>query len=262
MILKIFQVDAFTKFVFGGNPAAVVPLEEWLPDKIMQNIAAENNLSETAFFVPEEPGYRIRWFTPSVEVNLCGHATLASSYVIFELLDSLSEKIHFLSRSGPLEVVKQQEYYLLDFPEDEVEKESSDYKPVLNALKMPYVDLYRGKDDFMAVLQGPEQVLDYDPDLEAIRNLGHRGLIISAPGKDVDFISRYFAPQSGIDEDPVTGSAHTTLIPYWAKRTGKKELVAHQKSERGGELKCFYYGNGRVGIGGNAVLYLQGTIQV
>jgi PhzF family phenazine biosynthesis protein len=259
--IKLYQIDSFTDRLFGGNPAAVCLLDEWLPDQVMQNIGAENNLAETAFLVPKGNDYEIRWFTPGVEVDLCGHATLASGYLAFEHLGFKGGEVVFHSpRSGVLRVKKEQDLFWLDFPTDELKRVES--RPEIAAgIGLAPAETYRGKTDYLAVLNAEAEVLNISPDLAAIRKLDGRGLIVSAPGAKVDFVSRFFAPQSGIDEDPVTGSAHTSLIPYWSKKLGRKKLTARQVSKRSGLLQCEDNGP-RVRIGGKAVLYLVGEIFV
>ena len=259
--ITLFQVDAFTDQLFKGNPAAVCPLTEWLPDELMQQIAAENNLAETAFFVPTTQGFEIRWFTPTLEVDLCGHATLATAFVIFNCLNYNSESINFFShRSGELRVSRIEDVLQLDFPTDGIENQSIE-KDIETCIGIRPTEVFKGKSDIMAVLENEEQVASLLPDFGKIALLKARGLIVTAAGKNVDFVSRFFAPQSGIDEDPVTGSAHTTLIPYWSAKLAKTEMTARQLSKRGGELNCSYLGD-RCLIGGKAVLYLTGEIEI
>lgn len=259
--IPLYQVDAFTDQLFRGNPAAVCPLTEWLPDQLMQQIAAENNLAETAFFVPFDSGYKIRWFTPAVEVDLCGHATLATAFVLFYCLNYNSDSIKFFSdRSGELKVTHKEGLLNLDFPSDKIQHENIE-DDIFSCLGVSPQVVFRGKSDFMAVFENEKQIISLLPDFSKIAALKARGLIVTAPGTEVDFVSRFFAPQSGIDEDPVTGSAHTTLIPYWSKRLGKTEMTAMQLSKRGGKLICSYRGE-RCLIGGKAVLYLNGEIQI
>lgn len=258
MELEIYQVDAFTDRVFGGNPAAVCPLDEWLPDELLQRIALENNLSETAFFVGEGDGYRIRWFTPTVEVDLCGHATLASAYVLFQELGFEGELLSFQSKSGPLAVSRDGKRIVLDFP---ARPSQSCEAPegFLEALNGPTpVEVLQGA-YWLVVYEDEAAVRAVQPDFSALGKF--ENVIITAPGSDVDFVSRFFAPSSGVNEDPVTGSAHCTSVPYWANRLEKKQLRARQISERGGELYCEDRGE-RVSIAGEGVLYLKGTIRV
>lgn len=262
MKLPLYQLDAFTDTVFGGNPAAVVPLDTWLSDELMQSIALENNLSETAFFVPTEQGYHIRWFTPTTEVDLCGHATLATAYVIFFILNKAENEISFESRSGNLRVTRDDEQWLtLSFPVDHYHKMVA--PPALTDSLRPIKDfeVYKGKSDYMVVLDNEAQVRDIKPDILFLSTIPARGIILTAPGEEVDFVSRFFAPQSGVDEDPVTGSAHTTLIPYWAERLGKNTLTARQVSARGGYLRC-ELADDRTLISGKAKLYLTGEINL
>ncbi|MFN7116156.1 MAG: PhzF family phenazine biosynthesis protein [Saprospiraceae bacterium] len=258
MELTIYQVDAFTNQRFKGNPAAVVPLNEWLPDAVLQDIAQENNLAETAYFVQEDDGFRLRWFTPAVEVDLCGHATVATAHVLYEHLGYNKDVIKFQSRSGLLTVEKRGTQYLLNFPTDHITKvENAPH--LVEALGTAPVELYQGKTDWMVVLEEQSQVENLKPDLRKIAEAGGRGTIVTAPGIEVDFVSRCFFPQSGVDEDPVTGSAHTTLTPYWAKRLGKNKLHAKQISKRSGDLTLQLKGD-RTEIGGEAVTYLVGKI--
>ena len=256
---KIYQVDAFTSKLFGGNPAAVCILDKWLADPTMQQIASENRLSETAFSVLENGKYTIRWFTPDREVELCGHATLATAHVLFEHLAYAVKVIEFLSpHSGTLRVEKTEEGLVLDFPADIVEEISIPYE-VVKTLHASPVKAYRGKTDFMFVFAGRSEVENMKPNFKLLAEMGGRGVIVTAPGVDVDFVSRFFAPQTGINEDPVTGSAHTTLTPYWSAILGRKKLKALQVSARGGELVCEDLGD-RVKIAGKAVTYLEGEI--
>lgn len=260
MNLPIYQVDAFTSELFKGNPAAVVPLQEWLPDEQMQAIAEENNLSETAFFVKEGDSYRLRWFTPTVEVDLCGHATLATAHVLFEELGYQESEVVFKTRSGLLTVKKEGDFLAMNFPADDMPKEEAPsvlYK-ALGIQKTP--ETFK-TDDFMVVLNTEEDVANLDPDIRMLSEVDARGIIVTAPGNEVDFVSRFFAPQSGVDEDPVTGSAHTKSTPYWAKVLDKKELKARQVSKRGGDLICRMQGD-RVDILGKAVTYLKGEIAI
>jgi PhzF family phenazine biosynthesis protein len=256
--IPIYQADAFTDHLFGGNPAAVCPLESWLPDETMQQVAMENNLAETAFFVPEGDHFRIRWFTPETEVDLCGHATLATSHVLFALLGFPGEVITFESRSGPLRVTRTAGMYQLDFPADEFHRVAPP-KGLTEAMNMEPEECYRGRTDYMAVYGSEDLISSLDPGITALSKIEGRGIIITAPGHSVDFVSRFFAPQSGVPEDPVTGSAHTTLVPYWAERLHKTDLTAMQLSRRKGILFCTLAGD-RVLIRGNAVTYLKGEI--
>jgi len=259
MKLEIFQVDAFTSRAFGGNPAAVIPLTEWLPDETMLAIAAENNLAETAFFVKDGDGYEIRWCTPAVEVPLCGHATLASSYVIFNELGHARERIVFKTRKrGDLSVTRDGDRFVLDFPAYPM----TEIEPIaeLASGDNPPLKYFESQDNMLLLLMDSQKnVTEYVPDLRLIESLPNREFIITAKGDDCDFASRMFAPKIGIPEDPVTGAIHCSLIPYWTEVLGKTKLFARQVSARGGELFCELAGD-RVKIGGNAVLYLKGEI--
>ena len=260
MKLDIYQVDAFTSTAFNGNPAAIVPLDAWLSDETMQAIAAENNLAETAFFVPNDTGFDLKWFTPTVEMDLCGHATLASAFVLWDQLGFTGDTINFETKSGTLTVVREGELMVMDFPARPA-SETSAPGGLADALggKPQHV---LNSNDLLCVYGTEAEVLALRPDYKAIIDLGLlRGVIVTATGDTSDFVSRFFAPAVGVDEDPVTGSAHCTLIPYWAKRLGKNELYARQVSNRGGELFCELRGD-RVKIAGNAVLYLKGEIYV
>ena len=257
--IPIYQVDAFASEVFAGNPAAICPLDAWLPDELMQGIAAENNLAETAFFVKSGEGYDLRWFTPAIEVDLCGHATLASAYVIANHLEPAMTEVHFASRGGPLAVTRDGETYTLDFPAKAATR-VAETGPVADALGAAPAELWRA-DKTMAVLADEAAVLAARPDLAKVAALEGDGLIVTAPGRERDFVSRYFAPHAGIPEDPVTGSAHCVLTPYWAERLGKSRLTARQVSQRGGELEVELKGD-RVLISGRVVPYLEGRIRV
>lgn len=259
MNLQIFQVDAFTNVPFHGNPAAVVPLEKWLPDETMQAIALENNLSETAFFVREGDGYGLRWFTPTFEIDLCGHATLASSYVLYDQLGATESVLRFQSKSGLLTVERRGDKLVLDFPSRPA-KPSDAPDGLFEALGRKPLEVFRSR-DYMLVYESEDDIRSIAPDFSALARVKTHAVIVTAPGKTSDFVSRFFAPEAGINEDPVTGSAHCNLIPYWAERLGKTELFARQLSARGGELFCELAGD-RVKIGGNATLYLKGDIYV
>ena len=256
----MYQVDAFAEKVFEGNPAAVCVLEGWPEDSWMQRIAMENNLAETAFLVPDGSQFEIRWFTPELEVDLCGHATLASAYVLFEEEGHLGNKIDFISpRSGPLSVEKSETGILiLDFPADELEQVDT-YHELNQAIGKEPIETWKGKTDYMLVYSSQEEIENIKPNFLMLNEVKARGVIVTAPGQEFDFVSRFFAPQSGINEDPVTGSAHTSLIPYWSEKLGKVNLSARQISPRGGNLVCQYQPP-RVKIGGSAVLYLTGEI--
>jgi PhzF family phenazine biosynthesis protein len=260
MKLKIFQADAFASGLFKGNPAAVVPLSEWLSDELMQQIAAENNLSETAFFIPEGNDFHIRWFTPKAEVILCGHATLASSHVLFNELNYQKETISFNSKSGILTVRKIEDKLRLDFPAD-LSKPVEIVPLFTEALGASPIETFKGRTDYLLLFESEEMIRKMNPNFHLLKQTEDRGIIVTSKGTEVDFVSRFFAPGVGIDEDPVTGSAHTTLVPFWAARLGKKELTALQLSERGGELWCTLSGD-RVLISGKAVTYLRGEIEI
>ena len=257
MELTLYQIDAFAGEMFKGNPAAVIPLEEWLPDELMQSIAEENNLSETAFFVPQKEGYHIRWFTPVAEVDLCGHATLASGYVLFNILGIRDHLISFQSKSGILKVAYDGEFLIMDFPA-QVPKLCDPPEELLNAFDKTPLEVLKAE-DYLVLFEDEKTIAELKPDFDALKKLDLRGVIVTAKGNDVDFVSRFFAPAYAIDEDPVTGSAHTELTPYWAEKLGKKKLTAKQISKRGGELSCELKGN-RVEIVGKAVKYMEGKI--
>ena len=255
----IYQVDAFSKEVFKGNPAAVCILDQWPADALMQQIANENNLSETAFSVPAGDCFEIRWFTPEMEVELCGHATLATAHVLFRHLDHPGMQICFDSiHSGILTVKRSGDMLTLDFPADRME-EMVVPELIVTALMTPPLKAFRGKTDFMFVFASESEIETMEPDHGLLAQIGGRGVIVTAPGNDVDFVSRFFAPQTGINEDPVTGSAHTSLTPYWSRVLGKKRLTARQLSLRGGELVGEDMGD-RVEISGHAHTYMIGEL--
>ena len=257
MELTLFQVDAFSDRLFGGNPAAVVPLKLWLEDHILQQIATENNLSETAFFVKEQAGYRLRWFTPVCEVDLCGHATLAASHVLFSQLGFAEDELLFYTRSGELRVRRGDDGYGMNFPlQPAVPCEAPE--PLLKGLGAAPKEVLAGP-DYLCIYESEADILALQPEMEHFRKLLLRGVIVSAPGVSVDFVSRFFAPSKGVPEDPVTGSAHCTLMPYWANRLGKRVCKARQVSRRGGDIRCEMQGD-RVVLWGKARLYLKGTI--
>lgn len=257
MILKQYQVDAFTDRPFGGNPAAIVPLDAWLDDGLMQALAAENNLSETAYIVPEGDRFGLRWFTPASEVDLCGHATLAAAHVMFDELGYVGKQIRFVTRSGELIVVKDGEQLRMDFPAS-IARPMPPVPLLAEALGREPVQLLAG-DDYMAVFERAEDVASLSPDMALLARLDLRGVIATAPGHGCDFVSRFFAPKYGIPEDPVTGSAHCLLTPWWAKRLGKHVLLAHQISARGGVIDCRLQGE-RVLLSGGAVLMMRGEV--
>ena len=261
MRVPIFQVDAFTNHLFGGNPAAVMPMQSFPDNAKLQAIAAENNLAETAFLVPEKGDYLLRWFTPTVEVPLCGHATLASAAVVMERLEPGRTTVSFHSASGVLAVSRKAPGYVMDFP-----IRLSDPVPppggLTAALRAIPNEFFGNEFNYMAVLESPSTLRKLDPNLAAIGRLDRGGLIVTAPGDEsYDFISRYFAPAKGIPEDPVTGSAHCMLVPYWAKRLGKSDFRAYQASQRGGEVICRLAGK-RVELEGTCVFYLEGTVEL
>lgn len=262
MALRYFQVDAFTNQVFGGNPAAVVPLEDWQPGKLLQNIAAENNLSETAFIRPsrsKDADYDLRWFTPNLEMDLCGHATLAAAHVLWQHLNDTGKRLRFSTRSGVLAVDRQGDYLILDFPARPAAR-SKISDAIVDALGMRPVEVWDAR-DLMAVFDSEDNVRSLRPDMAKVAMLDAFAVITTAPGMNCDFVSRFFAPKAAVPEDPVTGSAHCTLIPYWSRRLGKRELLARQVSARGGELHC-RDGGDRVNIGGQCVTYLEGVIHI
>lgn len=258
MRLNIYQVDAFAENVFSGNPAAIIPLNEWLSKDIMQKIAFENNLSETAFFISTENGFYIRWFTPTTEVNLCGHATLATAHVLFQHLNYSEKEILFESRSGILKVKNEDDLIVLNFPSSIVEE-----IVITDNIKMAFniqpQKCFKGLDDLMLIFEKEADILNLNPDFTKIKESKTRGIIATASSETYDFVSRFFAPAVGVNEDPVTGSAHTMLIPYWSKQLSKELLTAKQVSIREGNLYCKNLGE-RVEIGGKAVTYLVGEI--
>jgi predicted PhzF superfamily epimerase YddE/YHI9 len=260
MRLPIYQIDAFTDRLFGGNPAAVCPLQTWLPDATMQSIAAENNLAETAFFVPDAADFALRWFTPTVEVDLCGHATLAAAHVVFEYLQPQRESVRFQTlKAGTLSVSRRDGMLVMDFPA----RPPAPCQPpagLLAALGGTPREVWKAR-DHLVVYDSAAEIAALTPDLGALAAVDCWAAIVTAPGDDdTDFVSRFFAPAQGVPEDPVTGSAHTTLVPYWAKRLGKTALTARQLSRRGGLLHCALRGE-RVDIAGKAVTYLTGQIE-
>ncbi len=262
MVLKAFVVDAFADRVFQGNPAAVVPLDRWLPDDVLQSIAAEHNLAETAYFVLEPTGYHLRWFTPGTEVDLCGHATIAAAFVIREFLDPAASSLSFTSKSGPLGVTIDGSRLTLDFPSRPPSPVAPD-EHLLAGLASPPQQILASR-DYLAVYSSAAEVLALAPDMASLARIHRFAVIATAPGdpgSGLDFVSRFFAPAQGVPEDPVTGSAHSTLIPYWAGRLGKTILLAKQVSARGGLLYCELAGD-RVKIGGHAVLYSKNEIYI
>ncbi len=261
MQLPIFQVDAFTDRVFGGNPAAVCPLKNWLPDDMMQRIALENSVAETAFFIPMNDGFEIRWFTPEIEMDLCGHATLATAHVLAKHLNYSLPSIKFQSKSGELKVTVENEYLTLNFPSRKPEP-SDIPQIILDAIHEKPVEILKAR-DFVLVFESEEIIRGMKPNQSILNqiNLDPGGIIVTAPGNEVDFVSRFFTPQASIFEDPVTGSAHCSLIPYWSERLGKESMLALQVSPRVGKLFCKNLGE-RVLISGEAVTYLEGSITI
>ena len=260
MKIPLYQVDAFTSHIFRGNPAAICPLEHWLPDDTLQAIAAENNLSETAFYVPNGKGYHLRWFTPAVEVDLCGHATLAAAHVIFDIRrETEGPLVVFHSKSGELTVERSRGLYALDFPARPAAECPVD-SALIDALGAAAALTLRAR-DYLCVYSDEDQVRSLAPDMGKLARLDCFAVIVTAPGRDCDFVSRFFAPAKGVPEDPVTGSAHCTLIPYWSKRLGRTTLHARQISPRGGELWCEDRG-ARVKIAGHAAKFLEGHIEI
>jgi PhzF family phenazine biosynthesis protein len=262
MKLTVYQVDAFTNKLFGGNPAAVVPLDTWIPDALMQNLALENNLSETVFFVPaagEE--YEIRWFTPAIEINLCGHATLASAFVLYNYLNYRGPKLVFHSKSGKLEIEKRADLYVMDFPAwkpEPIDNYPQTLKEILGVNQIVSVNRHR---DLLVELNTDEDVRNAKPDFTAVKDLGEKVIITARGSNGIDFVSRFFAPSVGVDEDPVTGSAHSQLIPFWSEKLNKKKMHAKQLSQRGGELWVGFWGD-RVTIAGQCVFYMKGEIDI
>lgn len=259
MMIPIYQIDAFTEDRFRGNPAAVCILQEWLPDSTLQNIAAENNLAETAFVVEKNGNFELRWFTPAVEVDLCGHATLATAFVFKEHLNYAHDSISFKSQSGILKAEFGGNLISLVFP---ARPGQSCTAPslLLEGLDVKPVETLKSR-DYMVVLKDENEIRNLAPDFRKLKEVDALGVIVTAPGTNVDFVSRFFAPQAGIDEDPVTGSSHTTLVPYWSQKLRKKSLSAMQLSKRGGKLYCEDLGD-KVKISGRAITYMVGEITV
>lgn len=260
MTIPYYEVLAFTDRLFAGNPAGICILEEWLPDPLLQKIAAENNLAETAFFIDRGNVYDIRWLSPLAEIDLCGHATIGSAHVLFQHLGRTGNSLTFRSRSaGELRVDRSDGRLVLDFPSRPAA--SCAAPPLLaKSLGAEPKEVFQGR-DYMAVFEREEEVAELSPDLAELSKLEGQGVVVTAPGSDCDFVSRYFAPKVGVPEDPVTGSTHCVLVPYWSKRLGKKNLQARQLSPRGGELFCEDRGT-RVGIGGTAMTYAEGTLHL
>ncbi|HUR65324.1 MAG TPA: PhzF family phenazine biosynthesis protein [Chitinophagaceae bacterium] len=263
MKLSIYQLDAFADKLFTGNPAAVIPMKKWIDVRSMQQIAMENNLAETAFFVPsgdKKADYDIRWFTPALEINLCGHATLASAYVIFEILKTKKKKVVFSSKSGILTVTKNKNRLELDFPSWKPERIESYPAGLLASLGSPEIAGIYANREYVVELMNEEAVVKCDPDFSQLKKID-KMVIITAPGKEVDFVSRFFAPTAGIDEDPVTGSAHSQLIPFWSEKLGKIKMIARQLSKRGGTVYCEQKGE-RVIMAGKCMFYMKGQIEI
>lgn len=262
MNIPVYFVDAFSKGPFTGNPAAICPLKEWLPDSVMQSIAAEHNLSETAFVIPLGDDYHIRWFTPTVEVDLCGHATLAAAFVLFRSLPDVQQRISLFSRSGWLEVRRGENGSLtLDFPDDPILPIDVAPEALVNGLGTDIIHVYKGKFDLLVVVRDQGTVTNLKPDLTLLSTLPARGIIVTAPGDECDFVSRFFGPACGVDEDPVTGSAHCTLTHYWHQQTGRESFSARQLSARGGWLHTCRVAD-RIHISGSCNLYLEGSIHI
>jgi PhzF family phenazine biosynthesis protein len=258
MKLPVYIANAFTRDLFGGNPAAVCPLHEWLPDRSMQSLAAQNNLSETAFIIEEDDHFRIRWFTPAKEVELCGHATLASAHIFYTELAHSKPEIWFESASGLLKVTRKNDNnYTLDFPANPPEVVSEIPADLFSGLKIDDAPVYKSSFDYMVILPSQQNIEALKPDFLTLAKVKARGVIVTARGNNADFVSRCFYPQTGVDEDPVTGSAHTVMTPYWAKELGKTKLNAIQLSKRKGYIECELKGN-RVLMSGNAITYLKG----
>jgi PhzF family phenazine biosynthesis protein len=260
MEIPYYQINAFTKSLFGGNPAGVCPLNSWLADEVLQAIATENNLSETAYFVQRGDKYELRWFTPKLEVDLCGHATLASAFVIFNYLDKSVDNVRFETKSGLLTVRHQDELIVMDFPARKANQCSAPLK-LLRGLGVKPKEVLHSSRDYLTVYDSEDAIKSLKPDMKLLEEVDCLGIIVTAPGSNCDFVSRFFAPRAGIPEDPVTGSAHCTLIPYWSERLNKQKLYALQLSRRQGELFCQFLGD-RVSIAGNAITYLKGTINL
>ncbi len=257
--IKIYKVDAFTNKLFSGNPAAVCPLDDWLPDAVMQSIALENNLSETAFFIKDKDKFFLRWFTPKVEIDLCGHATLATAHIIYTEMDYQSDNIAFNIKSGDvLNVTRIENKLTMNFPAYDpkiIDQNLDELSDIFGFRPTLFLNSNYG----LAVFKNEEEIIKIEPNLNALEKLSYNGIIVTAPGKNVDFVSRFFGPKLGIPEDPVTGGAHCALIPYWSKRLNKKDMIAMQLSKRGGVIYCSHL-NDRVNMGGEAITYMQGEI--
>ena len=258
--MDIYQVDAFNNQLFKGNPAAVIPLEKWISEELMQSIAEENNLSETVFFVKNKNTFDIKWFTPTCEIDLCGHATLAAAHIIFSELNFDKKALEFTSKSGKLVVTKNDDWYTLNFPSEKI-KEVETLSILESALKTKVLKCYQGTWKLLVELENETAITNLKPNFSLLSELESSGIIVTAKGDSVDFVSRFFAPKIGINEDPVTGSAHTLLIPFWSKKLNKTNLNAIQLSKRVGILKCEYL-NERVEMSGQAVTYLKGKLKL
>ena len=260
MKLTIYQIDAFTNKLFAGNPAAVIPLDKWIDDSLMQQLAMENNLAETAFFVPKGNDFEIRWFTPALEINLCGHATLASAFVLFNFLEYKKNLVTFHSKSGLLVVSRNGDLLNMDFPSWKPELITEYPSELLASLGNPEIAGVYSNREYLVELMNEEAVRRCTPDFSLMKKVD-KMVIITAPGKEVDFVSRFFAPNAGVDEDPVTGSAHSQLIPFWSNKLGKDIMQAKQLSKRGGDIYCEQKGE-RVIMGGQCVFYMKGEIEI
>ena len=260
MKLTLYQIDAFADKLFTGNPAAVIPLDKWIDESLMQQLAMENNLAETAFFVPKGNDFEIRWFTPALEINLCGHATLASAYVLFNFLEYKKDSITFHSKSGPLVVTRKADLLNMDFPSWKPELITEYPSELLTSLGYPEIAGVYSNREYLVELMNEEAVKKCTPDFSLMKKVD-KMVIITARGKEVDFVSRFFAPTAGVDEDPVTGSAHSQLIPFWSYKLSKDIMQAKQLSKRGGDVYCEQKGE-RVMMGGKCVFYMKGEIEV
>lgn len=258
--MTIYQVDAFSNVIFKGNPAAVCPLDTWISNDLMQAIAEENNLSETVFFVKKKTKFEIKWFTPTCEVDLCGHATLAAAHIIFSQLNYQDKFIEFNSKSGKLTVEKKEDWYTLNFPSEDFE-EIETPELLKNALNVPILKTFKGTWKLLVEIENETTLKNLNPNFSLLSELESPGIIVTSVGNEIDFVSRFFAPKIGINEDPVTGSAHTLLIPYWANKLNKNKLEAMQLSKRSGHLKCLYL-NERVEMSGQAITYLKGELTI
>lgn len=260
MKLTLYQIDAFADKLFAGNPAAVIPLDKWIDDRLLQQLAMENNLAETAFFVAKKDDFEIRWFTPALEINLCGHATLASAFVLFNFLGYKNNAITFHSKSGPLIVYGGGDLLKMDFPSWKPQRITEYPSELLASLGHPaFAGVYANR-EYIVELMNEEAIQECNPDFSLMKKVD-KMVIITAPGKEVDFVSRFFAPTAGIDEDPVTGSAHSQLIPLWSEKLGKESMQAKQLSKRGGDIYCEQKG-ARVIMGGKCVFYMKGEIEI